>query len=165
MAPKGSVDRAARADAICSAIREAFAGVRLGGGVGLREGQALDDYADAATRGVYRANDEKEDWERISAEELRQCHSSLSFFDAEGMRFHLPRFLVADLRGEYSFGLSFTLTNLSDYTRAQLAALSAEQRRSVRMYLLHLLDDPDEAFDRERIEEALRSFWAEPGAP
>lgn len=74
-------------ESLCEKIREAFAGVKLGNGVGLHEAQGLDDYEDPGTCASYRANDEKEDWGRIPAEEMNHCCSSLSFFDAEGMRY------------------------------------------------------------------------------
>src|SRR5687767_4152799 len=70
---------------LCERIEAAFDGVTLGKGVGLHEGQAIDDYEDASTRGAYRAKDEKKDWRKIPAEALNRCSSSLSFFDAEGM--------------------------------------------------------------------------------
>ena len=47
---------------VAELVHSAFDGVTLGDGVGLFEGQGLDDYADAATRARYRAKDEKEDW-------------------------------------------------------------------------------------------------------
>jgi hypothetical protein len=81
---------------VASHIREAFHGVTLGNGIGLLEGQGLDDYEDEATRKAYRERDEKHDWERIPVEALNRCQSSLSFFDAEGMRFHLPAFIRLD---------------------------------------------------------------------
>src|SRR5207244_3912767 len=58
------------AQGICAMIREAFAGVKLGNGVGLHETRARDDYVDEATCAAVRAGDEKEDWERIPVEEL-----------------------------------------------------------------------------------------------
>jgi hypothetical protein len=54
------------------------------------QAQAIDDYEDEATCGRHLQDDEKEDWSRIPIEGLNRCNSSLSFFDAEGMRFHLP---------------------------------------------------------------------------
>jgi hypothetical protein len=53
------------AQEVCRVIEAAFAGVALGGGVGLQEAQGLDDYADAETRAAYRASDEEDDWHRI----------------------------------------------------------------------------------------------------
>lgn len=126
------------AASIRSAIESAFSGVRLGNGVGLTEAQGLDDYADEATRAAYRAADEKEDWRRISADQLNKCNSSLSFFDDEGMRFHLPAYLVADLDGDYKFGLAYALTQ-TPILSEQFRLLSKEQRAAVRRYLeVHL---------------------------
>lgn len=152
--------RWALAQEVCRVIEAAFAGVTLGGGVGLQEAQGLDDYADAATCAAYRASDEKDDWHRISAEALCRCNSSLSFFDAEGMRFHLPAYLVADLRGDYGFGMAFCLTQISDYDR-YFRLLSDAQRKAVRSFLLHILDDRDYEFDRPHILRALDEYWTE----
>lgn len=86
---------------VCQAIESAFAGVTLGNGIGLQEAQGLDDYADEATCAAYRATDEKDDWHRLSTETLNRCSSSLSFFDPEGMRFHLPAFLLTEFHDDY----------------------------------------------------------------
>lgn len=151
------------AQQIVPLIESAFAGVTLGDGVGLQEAQGLDDYADAETCAAYRANDEKENWHRIPAEALQRCNSSLSFFDAEGMRFHLPAYLLADLRGDYGFGMAFCLTQTSDCDR-YFRLLSDAQRRAVRAFLLHILDDPDYQFDRPHILRALDDYWTEPSS-
>ncbi len=152
------------AQQVAHLIEAAFAGVTLGSGVGLPEAQGLDDYADAETRAACRAKDEKEDWHRIPAEALQRCNSSLSFFDAEGMRFHLPAYLLADLRGDYGFGMAFCLTQTSDCGR-YFRLLSPAQRRAVRAFLLHILDDPDYEFDRPHILQALDGYWADPPQP
>ena len=144
-------------------IETAFAGVTLGGGVGLSEADGLDDYADDATLAAYRANDEKDDWHRIPVEALRHFNCSLSFFDAEGMRFHLPAYLLADLRGDYGFGMAFCLTQTSDYDY-YFRLLSNAQRRAVRAFLLHILDDPDYEFDHPHILRALNDYWTQPAA-
>ncbi|MES2571010.1 MAG: DUF6714 family protein [Verrucomicrobiota bacterium] len=149
------------AQQVCQAIETAFLGVTLGNGVGLTEAQGLDDYADKATLAAYRANDEKDDWHRISAEALNDCNSSLSFFDAEGMRFHLPAYLLADLRGDYGFGMSFCLTHLSDHSHTYFELLSPAQRAAVRTFLLHILDDPEEKLHRSDIVFALDGYWTD----
>jgi hypothetical protein len=69
--------RLTAAQEVCRVIEAAFAGVTLGHGVGLQEAQGLDDYADAQTCADYRASDEKDDWQRIPAEALCRCNSSL----------------------------------------------------------------------------------------
>lgn len=140
-------------------IREAFAGVTLGAGVGLYEAQGLDDYASEEKCAQYREKDEKIDWQVFSAEDLNQCYSSLSFFDAEGMRFHLPAYLIADLNDEYGFGMATTLTQygiLSD----QFSLLNTEQRAAVRAYLQFIENEPEYEFDREHIQRALTGYWS-----
>ena len=144
---------------ICEVIREAFAGVKLGQGVGLMQAQGLDDYADDKTLAAYRAQDEKDDWSRIPVEKLNQCYSSPSFFDAEGMRFHLPAYLIADLRGEYGFGMTFALTHKVDCL-SRYTLLDPAQRAAVRAYLLFMASDDD--FGRRDIRRALDGYWNEP---
>lgn len=148
-------------DALCDRIREAFAGVKLGNGIGLQQAQGLDDYEDEQTCARYRASDEKEDWSRIPAEELNRCNSSLCFFDAEGMRFHLPAYLIADLQGLYRFSVAFSLTQLNDYLKSRFVLFSPAQRGAVRAYLLHMLDDPEYEFERPHVLRALDEYWTD----
>ena len=144
-------------------IREAFAGVNLGNGVGLNQAQGLDDYEDAAACARYREGDEKDDWSRIPVAELNRCYSSLSFFDAEGMRFHLPAYLIADIQGTYDFGMAFCLSHSTDFDRYDryFGLLSSAQRGAVRAFLLHILDDPNYEFDRPDILIALYGYWTD----
>jgi hypothetical protein len=156
--------RWAAAQEVARVIESAFTGVTLGNGVGLQEGQGLDDYEDAVTCAEYRADDEKEDWRRIPIEALNACHSSLSFFDAEGMRFHLPAFLLADLRNDEHdrIGMEFYLTHRWEYFERNFSVLSPEQRRAVRSYLLFIAEEPDYQFERPKILRALEEYWTEP---
>jgi hypothetical protein len=151
-------------EALCDLIREAFAAVKLGNGIGLQEAQGIDDYADKETCASYRDGDEKEDWRRIPSEELCRCNSSLSFFDAEGMRFHLPAYLVAELKGQYGFDLAFHLTHLWDYSIAKFALFNSEQRGAVRAYLRHLAADPGYESDWPHIQRALEGYWHDAGS-
>ena len=145
---------------LAAQIREAFSGVTLKKGVGLRQGQALDDYADKETTRRARESDEKDDWSRIPSAHLNECYSSLSFFDAEGMRFHLPAFLLADLAGEYDQNLVFHLTDLGDHGQRQFALLSPAQVAAVRAYLEFIADDADRAFDKPGILSAIDVYWS-----
>lgn len=147
-------------EALKEQIRAAFSGVVLGTGIGLWEAQGLDDYATDAKCAEYREKDEKLDWQAISIQDLNRCYSSLSFFDAEGMRFHLPAYLIADLEGDYEYGMAFTLTQ-SGALGEQFSLLNAEQFAAVRSYLQFIVDEPEYQFDREHIQSALVNFWAE----
>ena len=140
-------------------IRAAFKGVVLGNGIGLREAQGLDDYADQATCQAYRDRDEKLHWEAIPAEEMNRCYSSLSFFDAEGMRFHLPAFMIADLEGLLGVDPVFHLSQVPEFDSVRFNLLSPPQRAAVREYLLFVKSDPNYACDVPHIERSLENYW------
>jgi hypothetical protein len=147
-------------DRVLSLIRSAFRGVTLGKGVGLRQGQGLDDYADDRALASYRAQDEKNDWSAISVIDLDRCYSSLSFFDADGMRFHLPAFLVADLEGSLQTAdVLFHLVYTAQGAASQFETLSPAQREAVRQYLLLRLSDNHCECVHPLIESALRDYW------
>jgi Family of unknown function (DUF6714) len=146
-------------ESVVTGIREAFRGVTLGNGTGLHQAQGIDDYADNATCEQYREQDEKHDWEQISVDDLNRCYSSPCFFDAEGMRFHLPAFLIAELKGELDVDPVFHLTQLDDYAKSKLVLLSQAQREAVRKFLLFIKDDPRYEFYRPDIERALAEYW------
>jgi hypothetical protein len=148
-------------------IRTAFREIRLGKGIGLFEAQAIDGGMDEVTQKAYRAQDETEDWEAIPIEKLDRYYASLSFFDAEGMRFHLPAYLIANLLGSLTtatpyFYITHLETNdyLSDYSRSKLALFSKEQRAAVRDYLMLVRDLPNFEFSRPEIDSALQGYWA-----
>jgi hypothetical protein len=143
-------------------VRNAFQGVTLGKGVGLWEGQAIDDYEDSHTRAVYRSRDEKEDWSAISVADLERCFSSLSFFDAEGMRFHLPAFLIAEIEGTIKQDILFHLTCFQYGASARFEVLSDVQRSAVRELLSLRLADAHHEFIHPMIASALSEFWADP---
>jgi hypothetical protein len=140
-------------------IRNAFRGVTLGKGVGLLQGQGLDDYADAKTLADYRAQDEQEDWSRLPVEKLNSCSSSLSFFDAEGMRFHLPAYLVADLEGTLTQDVIFHLTYTDHDAMSRFEMLSADQREAVRRFILLRFDVAGNSFTAPLLEAALDGYW------
>ncbi len=146
---------------VIARVCAAFKNVTLGNGVGLFEGQAIDDYEVESVQAAARAKDEKQDWSAIPAEHLNQCYSSLSFFDAEGMRFHLPAFILADLQDQLNtLDPVFTLTSSSEYARSRFTLLSAEQRAAIRDYLMFVRDNPDQWAERGRgLDRAIDSYW------
>lgn len=149
------------AEAVAAQIREAFSRVPLGQGVGLRQAQGIDDYEGEAALAAYRALDEKVDWSRIPSAALNECNSSLSFFDAEGMRFHLPAYLLADLDGSYEFGMAFCLTDIGELRQEQFSLLSPAQRAAVRAFLEYISEEDDYIFERPNILRALDEYWCE----
>ena len=151
---------------VISLIHCAFQGVTLGDGIGLFEGHALDDYKSEAVRAECRTTDEKENWSAISRANLEWCGSSLSFFDAAGMRFHLPAFMVEDLREQLvSADPIFHLTylherhDLNEYQKQRWALLSNDQRAAVREYLHFIRDDPSHSYEHPAVRRALAEYW------
>jgi hypothetical protein len=158
--PKDQRKMATEKDRVLGLVRSAFAGVTLGQGIGLLQGQGLDDYADERTVASYRAQDEKHDWSAIPVADLDHCYSSLSFFDADGMRFHLPAYLVADLEGGLQTAeIVFHLTYWERGGESRFDTLSAAQRNAVRAFLQLCLSDANREFEHPMIEEALRNYW------
>lgn len=144
-------------DELGRAIRQAFAGVVLGDGIGLWEAQAIDDYADAENRQKQRRRDERDDWSRIPLESLVYADSSLSFFDAAGMRFHLPAFLMAELNASLHRGLLWALTN--PWSERWSALLNADQRQVIRAFLEWCLEQDEYEYEHKYIRRALVRRW------
>jgi hypothetical protein len=142
-------------------IRNAFKGVVLGNGMGLHEGDGADDYADEATAQKYREEDEKLNWETIPSENLNKYQAALSYFDPEGMRFHIPAFMIADIKKELGVGPIFSLAYLNNYMLEKYTLLSPLQRKAVRAYLLLVKKDSNYKPDVPHIEQALTSYWTE----
>lgn len=147
--------------AVIAEIRAAFLGVKLGEGIGLQEADGIDDREDEETLAALRAADEKEDWENIPAERLNRCFSSPGFLDPPGIRFHLPSFLIAELKGDYHQEIVGTLTNLDDWRRGKYILLNATQKQAVSLFLVHVRDNPDFGYQysRQEIDQALEEFW------
>jgi len=149
--------------AVQQLIRDAFCDVTLGDGVGLLQGQKIDGYADAATQAATREKDEKLNWSRIPADLLNAAHSSLSFFDAEGMRFHLPAYLMANLTGKLYHNIAFHLIDTAHTDGCRFSALTAAQRHAVHQFLLVHLDtipEPDCEAERALINQAIADLWS-----
>jgi len=156
---------------ICK-IRDAFKDVTLDGGIGLNEAQVICGLADPEYLQALKAGDEETDWENIPVSELNRCRDSLTSFDAKGMQFHIPRFMIAALEtgitdDETDFGINvaIALTNVSKITgyqgssQDQFSNLTEEQRDAVIAFLAHLLEDDDYEFTRQSIRIALDDYW------
>lgn len=145
-------------------IREAFRGVSLGDGIGLLEGNGLDDYAGSDELSRLRAQDQRENWEAIPYEKLNGYSTSLSYFDAEGMRFHLPAYLLCTLNDNDDQGsLLFALTNATP-DDPRFGLLNTQQRQAIREFLIYTWNHFDEiqrGFHEGYFEYALTSCWPE----
>ncbi|MGY3791260.1 DUF6714 family protein [Aquimarina sp. 433] len=78
-------------------IKHAFKNVKLEDGIGLWEAQGHDDRLSETECKKLRRKDELLDWNTISIKSMYECSSSLSFFDAKGLHFHIPKYLLLAL--------------------------------------------------------------------
>ena len=157
-------------------IERAFAGVALENGVGLFESQALDDRLEPEQCAAVRARDEKSDWHTIAVLDLYRCSTCLSFFDAKGMRFHLPQIMLFSL-GVYAeeherltrqgvlkhmdapdLHWHLTKPDMFDY---YFSALSAEQVACVISFLEHIRDTALEGTRQDNPEGLYAIFKAQ----
>lgn len=77
----------------------------------------------------------------------------------EGMRFHLPTYMLADLNGDYGFGLAYTLA-MNTQLEEQFRLLNNKQRAAMRGYLKFIENEPEYEYEREHITNALTNYWS-----
>lgn len=136
-------------------IKSAFKNVKLEDGIGLWEAQGLDDYADSKTILELRKKDETEDWSAISFKDISFCASSLSFFDAKGMKFCLPKFLMLDIlepnehddQESYPVDVLFTLGLNGKYQIQRFSLFNNRQKECVICYLKYKLNNIEEKYE------------------
>jgi hypothetical protein len=143
---------------IIEIVETAFSGVTLGEGIGLFEAQALDDYETEEVQKQRRKDDEKINWKSTPYDVLHNCHSSLSFFDADGMRFHLPAYIIGSIKGEVDNPI-FHLTDMGSYMESRLVSLNVEQYKAIVEYLTWCLTQDEYSFYFPNITRAIDEFW------
>ncbi|HEX7111208.1 MAG TPA: DUF6714 family protein [Mizugakiibacter sp.] len=168
-------------EALKAAIHEAFADVEYPGDwclVDSREGKE-PLLLEQEFRG-------KDRWQDLDPAFIDQAPggfgSALSFFSDEAFRFYLPAYLLADLDGRLQqadplFKLTHGFDDASregkinprrygertwfDYARYRFATFDARQRAAIVGYLCLRRDQADlVAFEKRRIDQALRNYWA-----
>ncbi len=138
----------ARKQQLLRVIEGAFQGVELHDGVSLHETVVLDEWGSAEKRQDARLFDEKSDWRKLvrDPELLRTTGvGGICFFDAAGMRFHLPAYLSLAVR-DYQEGdnpqvlddLIWKLTCTSVPKNEQFSLLNQIQRECVQDVLRYL---------------------------
>lgn len=73
-------------------IRRAFAGVRLGSGVSIRQAEAIDSYSDDCQSVRLTKGEIVDDWSQVPEDELRR--DNVSHLDREGLRYYLPALML-----------------------------------------------------------------------
>jgi len=157
---------------LLESIEAAFANVQLGEGVSLHETEVLDMYGSDEERLAARSRDEQHDWRRLihSPDLIEVCGiGGLSFYDPEGLRFHLPAYLsrvvtnpLEDQASSVFESLIFTLTSLSDYQLERLSILNADQRHCCGDVLEYVRDvwAAEWDYDGTEINSAVKQYWS-----
>lgn len=144
---------------IKSEVISAFAGVKLEDGVGLWQAQAIDDYETQKNCLLARKRDITDDWQALSEEDICHCNSSLSFFDARSMLFHVPAFIIAELDGKTDIGLVTSLTNTALAYPNLFSLFNNQQKSCVANFLEWCAMQSEYDFDKPTIKRALKEFW------
>ncbi|MEZ5303363.1 MAG: DUF6714 family protein, partial [Verrucomicrobiales bacterium] len=146
-----------RKDCLVAKIENAFVGVRLGKGIGLFEADAWDMCTDSEERERERMRDERESWQKISESDLEWGGFSqkLCFTDAEGFRFLIPAFMVAELNSHALNDETLChLSNMREDENLKCSLLDSSQLETIVDYLRLRLDDPWCEFFHEVTAEA-----------
>lgn len=147
---------------IIKIITCAFQGVQLGKGIGLWQGQAIDNYEINETQAEASKRDEILDWTKIPIANLNTCEAALSYFDAEGMRFHIPAFMISEINGTYHYELLSVIAfdeHSASYRKAQFEALNQKQRESIIVMLKWCLANPGYDYHHDDIRRTLDEYW------
>lgn len=126
------MDTLPRSEQLLQQIREAFHGIELGDGISLHQALVIDDYGTKEELDAARVGDEHHDWQKLIAlpDIDRILANAISFFDARGMRFHLPVCLTLMVnRPEECVDL---LTSISPFHFKAHQLLTEIQRQCVR---------------------------------
>ena len=141
-------------------VRRAFAGVSLRDGIGLREADGMDDHRSERELSALRETDEREDWSKISFDDLHRHAAGWWYMNAAGLLFHTPAFILADLADESDWVMPFRLTTPSDKLDLLLNVLSRDQKQAVRMFLTHCLQDEFHQSVHDAIRTSLDEIWS-----
>ena len=141
-------ERDAERQRLVSQIEAAFDGVALGRGTSLHQARAIDDYEPEGVVAEARNADTESRWQGISDEKVEALWDALSFLDAEGFRFYIPRFMVYALHHHRASSPSaspasdsaiYAAESHDSYTAQSL--LSPPQREALRAFAAFFRDD------------------------
>jgi hypothetical protein len=148
-------------------IYESFDQVLLEDGVSLHKTIEIDNYGATDKEEAQIKNDERKDWKKLVDDpELEKIDGigGLCFYDAKGLRFHLPAYMCLTIHKPHANiteSLMFTLTHLEAYNRERFSILTVEQRKAVKVFLTYIRYNTGFAFEYNfaEIEAAIRDYW------
>ena len=152
-------------EAVEAAIRDAFAGVRLGRGNSISMTELIDEWADPAIVERLAGSEPDEDWASISPADLDRA--IVAHFDPEGLRYYLPALMLRllddyDPLESWCSGTIGALDQRRGHPQGFLKLLSRTQRRATALYVKALPDLVElSQSDAAILSRALRDVWSQ----
>ncbi len=148
-------------------IHAVFGEAELGDGLSLHQAGAMDLMLTAEEVELSRRLDSETRWQDIPDSKVEEFHYALTFMDPEGLRFHLPRFMVYSLEhpGLDSPAVDAAVyacdfgDDMADEVLAQFNAMSRRQMRTIANFLVFVAESKDEDYDVLVAAMAVESFW------
>lgn len=145
---------------LIAVIEDAFKDVVLDDGIGLLEADGIDDRKSNDELAALRAQDEKNDWKSMSDDYIGKGWCSIHFYDPKGMRFYLPAYMIADIKGNYKNDLYFALIELDQLSKKhQFSLFNAKQRNAVKLYLEYYIANDSCGYKHDEVRNSITSFW------
>lgn len=152
---------------ITDAIEAAFGDAALADGLSLHQAEALDHLQLPEVVRRARGLDTEERWQDIPDEKVEEFHFALTYLDPEGLRFHLPRYMVYALEHP---GLDNPAVDAAVYAcdfgdeigedvLAQFNAMSRSQMQVIARFLVHVAESGEESYDSLVAAMAIELFW------
>ncbi len=147
-------------------IEKAFSNVHLENGISIKQARVIDDRGSKLEQRKARDGDELFNWRNVKDEELETYQSSLSFYDAKGIRFYLPcymKYIIENLRSSLNSTMSLFIYSLTPsdnvhWFKNRFSLVSSVQVTAIvglLRWLELVLSDPDEVHD---VRSALK-YW------
>jgi len=160
------MSRRLRKKKVLKQIEIAFENVSLEDGVSLHETLEIDDYRKVLPNSIARRLDVVDDWKRLigSRTITKFCwNGGISFLDAKGFRFHIPAYLIVEIRshrlGDISNTMISNLTCPNELRLDGFALFSLEQKKAIFNAVWYLHE-----FEIYRLDESqlvgLNEHWA-----
>lgn len=148
-------------------IEAAFGAVTLGNGLSLHQAQVIDGGGSPEEVRQARRKGHVERWQEIPDSGVEEFHYALTYMDPDGLRFHMPRFILYALEhpgcddpavdsAVYSCDLG---EELHDEVLSQFNSMDRKQMTVIARFLDFIAHSRDEDYDTLVAAEALAAFW------
>ncbi len=155
---------------IISIVKKAFTGVKLNGGVSLKQAEAIDNFSVGISKSEFNRfplTETTNDWSLIPDDVLDKFEF-VAHLDAKGFKYYIPAFMIRLLNNyDGSMMIIGTLLGLYPkkdswkYCMEKYSLFSEEQQKAIAQFLTALPDLVDlDHEDIKVVQRALRNYWA-----